>query len=210
MSVGFDRRDTNVRATTLIASNGPQSTLARTMHQNSHRWMLCFATLWWGWVATSCGPIDFEQTIGKPPYIDPDETTPAEEVVVIEQLGDGTVTLRANELYDPNDHDQLYGLWFGDERGLIDDVTLQSAGGTVVLNNNEDTEETFFTFEGTEQAIDPCEQIQANNFKETIWLFISDGDFADLTNPTPADDAYLVSHTWVLQYSTSLIDECQT
>jgi hypothetical protein len=179
------------------------------MHQKGHRWILGLSALWLGAAVAACGPIDFEQTIGKPPYIDPDETTPGEEVVVIEQLGDGTVTLRANELYDPNDHDQLYGLWFGDERGLIDDVTLQAAGDTVVLNDDEATEETFYTFEGTEQAIDPCEQIQANNFKETIWLFISDAAFADLTNPTPASDAYLVSRAWVLRYSTSLIDECQ-
>lgn len=155
-------------------------------------------------IAMACGPIDPVKKVKRPPYIAPDTVEPGERVIQLEELGDGTVTLEVTELYDPNDHDELFGIWLR-EQDAIDDVRAENKEGETRVINGD----TYRVFEGMRVELDPCRAIRANNLKETVWLLVSDRRFLDFSTPTPDADAFLISHAWELSYSGKIISQCE-
>ncbi|MFB6263157.1 MAG: hypothetical protein ABEL76_05950 [Bradymonadaceae bacterium] len=157
------------------------------------------------WLATgiacalfaACGPIEPEQPPpNAPPHIEPSAVRPQASVVRVDSSQSGPVeqTLQIQRLLDPNAEESLFGVWFGDERGFISQFESERTGTTSVADR------TYRTFEGTARTLQVCDP-EAGLSNESIWLFVSDGRFREVTNQsvTAGEDAFMVSWTWTIK-----------
>jgi hypothetical protein len=172
--------------------------MARDMHREGRGWLwLVLGVV----AAVACGPIAPEQPPpNRPPYIHPDRVRPERSVVEVDELSGGSLQLEVTELLDPNDENRLFYVWIGDERG-IQQVQEASPLSTTRINGDR-----YHTFQSVELQLDPCEVVSSGTRKETIWLYVSDRRFATVTTDrvVPRSNAYVVSRTWVLEYSPQL------
>lgn len=179
--------------------------MARNLHQLDHGdptvrtagLATCLIVAVVGLLVGGCGPVEPEQPEPGPPHIG--QVTPSEPVYQVR--GETTeVTLRANQLYDPNREAALYALWFSSSQGYIGDSTINLPDGNPEVQYRG---ATFFQYGEVEQTVDPCASSElGTRGRETIWLYVSDRSFPSTTNDSfeVADSAFLVSHSWVLDY----------
>lgn len=153
------------------------------------------------WVCASSGcvlPPDIEPEpaqINYAPYIDRTVAFPDAQVVRVETQD--PIVLRVTEVLDPNPEERLYFAWFGRTSGLLQSSTLRR------ISDEPDATTGFYVFEGTERTIDPCDDRFSTVQNETIWLYVSDRDFAETGNNGvfEQEGQYKVALTWALEFN---------
>lgn len=143
-------------------------------------------------VAAGCGPIEPEPRTNAPPYIG--ELDPS-EAIVSGAGEDPKVTLRAVQLYDPDQEESLNVRWVGNKRNFISDTTSSRIGETT-LNDQK-----FHQYEEVSVELYPC-RLDEQPGRETVWLYVSDRRIEQSPNGTvrTVEGGYLVSHAWALDY----------
>ena len=163
----------------------------------------------WRWIvlaagligATACGPVEPEPPEpNRAPYIPPDRVRPDRRLVDVDTLNGGVVELEVTELLDPNDENQLFYAWIGDQRGI------QRVGNVDSVDTTRINGDSYHTFQAVNLRINPCDVVGTGTRHETIWLYVSDRRFEDVSNDraVPRTGAFVVSRTWVLAYAPQI------
>lgn len=160
--------------------------------------LACFLLLF---CTASCfgAPVQEEpQEVESPPYIAADFITPGEDVIFVES--DTSIDLSVETLLDANSADDLHYVFIGERSGVIEQAT---ATRKPIDDRYRDH---FYQFDRAEIAIDPCSERLRGHNDELIRLFVADRPFARVSDAgvERSDDAFLVSHRWLLRFRSQL------
>ncbi len=132
--------------------------------------------------------------INKPPFIDPDRLQPEVSIVTVTTADE--ITVEATELYDPNLEDSLSWVFLSEKSGV-----LRTSRSQLALDQDELYLGIFYRFEGASYQFNPCNQDVRDELNETIFLYVSDQPFQDITDTEVVveDGAFLDAWGWVFQ-----------
>jgi hypothetical protein len=158
----------------------------------------CLLMLGMGWTqgCLLSPPIDpTAPEIDYPPYINPDEVFPVEQVFVASTQ---TVMLRVLNTYDPNERDRLFFAWWAPNIGLIQQGELER------LSETPDALGAFYRYAGDARTINLCNTSLIGRRAETIWFYVSDQSWASAgqAGVEAADGAFKVAHSWNIEINT--------
>lgn len=152
------------------------------------------------WTAGCFGaPVQEEpQEVELPPYIAADFVTPGEDIVLVES--DSPVELSVETLLDPNSSDDLHYVFIGDRSGVIEQATATPKP------TNDLYRDRFYQFDRAEITVDPCSERLRDHDDELVRIFVTDRPFERVSDSgvDRRDDAFLVSHRWLLRFRTQL------
>lgn len=140
--------------------------------------------------------------INQPPFIDPDRLLPGEEVITV--TSGGEIVLEATQLFDPNPEPFLFYAWIA-EGGWLS----QNARTPFSADQGELYRGLYHRFDGVSFAFNPCNPNVRDKTSETIFLYVSDRSFVEVTNTsvTPEEGAYLDIWAWVFQIQPGVCAE---
>jgi len=154
--------------------------------------MFCLAT------TTSClisPPIEPEPPeINQSPFIDSDRVIPADPFIIVT---DSTpIAVEASQLFDPNVETALYYAFIGQRGGQLKNSQAQLAPDQEELYRG-----IYLRYEGADYSFNPCSVATRDAESETIFLYVTDRPFLEITpdSVSPADDAFMVSYSWVFE-----------
>jgi len=132
--------------------------------------------------------------INRAPFIDPDRVLPADPFIVVT---DSTpISIAASQLFDPNVENALFYAFLGQRGGQLKNSQAQIAPDLTDLHRG-----VYVQYEGADFVFNPCGVATRDAESETIFLYVTDRPFQEITSDsvTPADDAFMVSFSWVFQ-----------
>lgn len=140
--------------------------------------------------------------INQPPFIDPDRLLPGEEVITVTSSRE--IVLEATQLFDPNQESFLFYAWIA-EGGWLS----QNARTPFAADQGELYRGLYYRYDGVSLAFNPCNPNVRDKASETIFLYVSDRSFVEVTNTsvTPEDGAYLDIWAWVFQIQPGVCAE---
>lgn len=151
--------------------------------------------------STAClgAPVEEEpKEVNLPHHISPSFISPEREVLFVESSDEFTIAV--DQLFDPNDEEQLYYAVIGERSGLIEQATAAPypTGGLY--------REAFKKFTGLEFTIDPCAQRLRDHSDEFIRLYVSDRPFQRVTEAVVEadDEGFLTTHRWLLRFNDQI------
>lgn len=178
------------------AFDKPESRLARTMHCGSvHSAAIvvsCAVFLSGCLMSPPIEPVPPE--INQPPYIDPDRILPGEEIITV--TSGEEITLEASQLFDPNAEPFLFYAWIAEGGWLA-----QNARTSLSADQGDLHRDLYYRFDGISLQFNPCNPNVRDKSSETIFLYVSDRSFVEVTNTTVTleEGAYLEVWAWVFQ-----------
>jgi len=132
--------------------------------------------------------------INQPPYIDPDRVLPGEEIISVTSSSE--IILEASQLFDPNPEPFLFYAWIA-EGGWLS----QNARTPLSADQGELHRDLYYRFDGISLAFNPCNPNVRDKSSETIFLYVSDRSFVEVTNTTVTTEpgSFLDVWAWVFQ-----------
>ena len=132
--------------------------------------------------------------INKPPFVDPDRVQPELSVVTVTTADE--INVQATELYDPNPEESLSWVFLSEKSGV-----LRSSRSQPALDQEDLYLGIFYRFEGASYLFNPCNQDVRGEPTETIFLYVSDRPFQDITDNEVVveEGAFLDAWGWVFQ-----------
>ncbi len=158
------------------------------MHIGSPFAMSALSLMVMGCIAPPIEPEPDEPNIG--PTLD--FFQPSSPRVTFDSADPVTFSVRG---FDPNEDDEtLYYFWFGEE--------TDATSGQVGREPGADLEDgVYFQFQPIERQIFPCDSDLRGVSRETLWVYVADGEIDRLseTEVVPRDEGTRVtSYTWIL------------
>ena len=143
----------------------------------------------------------------EPPYVSLDGVRPSPNQGAVVTVTEDALTLRADQLFDPNDHEELSVFWYSATAEQLlqstPSVRLDDADNPTGLGG------THYRFTPIELGLRPCARRDQVGDLETIVVYVSDGELGVANQQVvfPAPELfYTVSYTWTLRYNL----ECPT
>lgn len=132
--------------------------------------------------------------INQPPFVDPDRLLPGEEIITVTSSSE--IILEASQLFDPNPEPFLFYAWIA-EGGWLS----QNARTPLSADQGELHRDVYYRFDGISLAFNPCNPNVRDKTSETIFLYVSDRSFVEVTNTTVTTEpgAFLDVWAWVFQ-----------
>ncbi len=174
--------------------------MARAMHFRL-AWVLLANMILSSCVAAP--PIEAEPPdINLPPLIDPDRILPSSAIIAVTSSNE--IVLEASQLFDPNPEPQLFYAWIADGGWLSQNARVQLS-----VDQEDLYRDIYYRFDGVQYAFNPCNPNVRDKKSETIFLYVSDRSFLEVTNTsvTPDEDGYLEVWAWVFQIQPGVCDE---
>ncbi len=148
-------------------------------------------------------PIEAEPPdINLPPLIDPDRILPSSAIIAVTSSNE--IVLEASQLFDPNPEPLLFYAWIADGGWLSQNARVQLS-----VDQEDLYRDIYYRFDGVQYAFNPCNPNVRDKRTETIFLYVSDRSFLEVTNTsvTPDEDGYLEVWAWVFQIQPGVCDE---
>ena len=147
-------------------------------------------------------PIEAEPPdINLPPYIDPDRLLPNATIITVTTSDE--IVLEASQLFDPNPEAQLSYAWLAEGGWLSLNARSQLAA-----DQDELYKDIYYRFDGVQYAFNPCNPSVRDKRSETIFLYVSDRPFIQVTNTSVTSDenGFLDVWAWVFQLQPGICD----
>lgn len=142
-------------------------------------------------------PIELEEPFENyPPFIHEDRVSPDTTRVVAS--GDTPITLSVDTLYDPDNETELEYAWYSTTLGTLSTgKALLSPQGTEELSYG-----IFYAYDGPTFIFSPCQPALQGRQSETIWLYVTDGEWEFTNNEGVQIDqdqgGFVTSWSWVV------------
>lgn len=148
-------------------------------------------------------PIEPEPpSINLPPLIDPDRVLPSASIVTVTSSNE--IVLEASQLFDPNPEPLLFYAWIAEGGWLSQNARVQLS-----VDQDDLYKDAYYRFDGVQYAFNPCNANVRDKATETIFLYVSDRSFVEVTNTsvTADDEGFLDVWAWVFQIQPGVCDE---
>lgn len=142
----------------------------------------------------------------EPPYLSLDGVRPSPNQGALVTVIEDALTLQVDQLFDPNDHEQLSVHWYS---ATAEQLLQTTPSARLDAEAPTGLGGTHYRFSGIELGLRPCARRDQVGELETIIVYVSDGELETANQqvvfPQP-DLFFTVSYTWTLRYSL----ECPT
>lgn len=140
--------------------------------------------------------------INLPPFIDPDRVLPSASIITVTSSNE--IVLEASQLFDPNPEPLLFYAWIAEGGWLSQNARVQLS-----VDQDDLYKDAYYRFDGVQYAFNPCNANVRDKATETIFLYVSDRSFVEVTNTSVTADegGFLDVWAWVFQIQPGVCDE---